>query len=67
MLCTAELEMSLDFLRAGEKEECCLTEKIIVLTLVSFVMSEGKQSIRNFLWVRKKDKVEYWEKHNKIK
>lgn len=66
MMSPAELEMSLDFLRA-RKYEFCLTEKFTVLTLVSFVMSEGKQSIRNYLWVRKKDKVEDWEKHRKIK
>lgn len=32
------------------------TEKFSVLTLVSFLISEGKQSFRNFFWVRRKKK-----------
>lgn len=37
-----------------EKHGFCLTENFVFLTLVSFLISDGKQSLRHFLGIRKK-------------
>lgn len=68
MLSAAELEMSPDFLRAGEKVWMLFDRKIHCFD-ISFLCNEwGKTINEKFLMgEEKKDKVEDWEKYDKIK